>query len=86
VQQRGSPDHVLNTCCKQSNIFSKRKYYDGSSTLKMVGHDCKMLKENCKKFVSHFLKVNILKLLAYRDQRFALIGLGLIFLDTQVSS
>jgi hypothetical protein len=52
----------------------------------MVGHDCKMLEENCKKFVSHFLKVNIPKLLAYRDQRFALIGLGLIFLDTQVSS
>jgi hypothetical protein len=31
----------------------------------MVGHDCKMLEENCTKFVNHFLKVKIPRLLAF---------------------
>ena len=49
----------------QSDIFSKHKHYDGSSTLKMVGHDRKVLEENCKIFVNHFLNVKIPRLLAF---------------------
>ena len=36
--------------------FSKKKYYDGSSTLKMVGSDCKLFESNIDKFVRVFLK------------------------------
>ena len=43
------------------NIFficSKKKYYDGSSTLKMIGQDCKQFEMNIEKFVHFFLKEN----------------------------
>ena len=35
-------------------LFSKKKYYDGSSTLKIIGNDCKLLEENIDVFLDTF--------------------------------
>ena len=40
------------------SFCSKKKNYDGSSTLKMVGRDCKQFELNIEKFVLTFLKEN----------------------------
>ena len=37
-------------------FLSKQKYYDGSSTLKMIGQDCKQFECNIEKFIQTFLK------------------------------
>ena len=39
-----------------ASFSSKKKYYDGSSTLKMIGRDCKQFESNIEKFVMIFLK------------------------------
>ena len=36
--------------------FSKNKYYDGSSTLKMIGQDCLQFESNIEKFVHVFFE------------------------------
>jgi len=36
-------------------FFSKKKYYDGSSNLKMIGNDCKLLELNIDVFLDSFL-------------------------------
>ena len=35
---------------------SKKKSYDGSETLKMIGNDCKIMEENIDTFLFTFLK------------------------------
>jgi len=46
-----------NLCFKNMYFdFSKQKCYDGSSTLKMIGPDCKLLEQNIDKFIMTFLK------------------------------
>lgn len=47
-------------------LCSKNKFYDGSSTLKMTGNDCKLLEDNCKKLIEHFLKVQQYKSMNFR--------------------
>jgi hypothetical protein len=37
-------------------MFSKKKYYDGTTKLKLIGQDCKQFEINIEKFVSCFLK------------------------------
>ena len=37
-------------------LKAKNKCYDGSTTLKMIGADCKLLENNIDKFISHFLR------------------------------
>ena len=37
-------------------IFSKKKYYDGSQTLKIIGNDCKLLENNIDTFISTFME------------------------------
>ena len=37
---------------------SKQKYYDGSSTLKMIGQDCKEMEAQIDKILSKFLREN----------------------------
>ena len=36
-------------------MFSKKKAYDGSETLKMVGNDCKILESNIDSFLDTFV-------------------------------
>ena len=40
----------------ESYFKSKGKQYDGSSTLRMIGNDCKLIELNIKKFLSVFIK------------------------------
>ena len=37
-------------------MFSKKKHYDGTTKLKMIGQDCKQFEVNIEKFVCCFLK------------------------------
>ena len=37
-------------------FFSKKKAYDGSETLKMIGNDCKILENNIDSFLDVFVK------------------------------
>lgn len=38
------------------SLFSKKKHYDGSETLKMIGNDCKILENNIDTFLDVFVK------------------------------
>ena len=42
----------------ESYLKCKGKQYDGSSTLKMIGNDCKLIESNIHKFLVIFLKLN----------------------------
>ena len=36
-------------------FYSKKKHYDGSETLKMIGNDCKILESNIDTFLNEFV-------------------------------
>ena len=36
--------------------YSKKKHYDGSDTLKMIGNDCKLIEENIDVFLDSFIQ------------------------------
>lgn len=37
-------------------LFSKKKSYDGSDTLKMIGNDCKLMEQNIDSFLDVFVQ------------------------------
>ena len=43
----------------ESYLKCKGKQYDGSSTLKMIGNDCKLIEQNIQKFLVVFLKLDV---------------------------
>lgn len=42
----------------ESYFKCKGKHYDGSSSLKMIGNDCKLIELNMEKFLTTFIKAN----------------------------